>query len=354
MTDNPFKKAVKHEANAGPSGSGKTYTSLAVGTALANGGSVAVVDTEHGSASKYADLFDFDVMELAAPFHPARFVRAIQEAQKAGYSVVILDSMSHAWNGTGGLLEIVDKAAAKFKGNTYMAWSEGTPIQNQLIEAITGADIHVIAAMRSKQEYIITTNSKGQSVPQKVGMAPVQRDSFEYEFDVYLDMDIKNNAIVSKTRCPALTGEVISKPGADLAETLREWLGGVAVEKPEPKPEQSSDGNAPDTEQVKDAVIAALDSVPPPNSQVIEARDWLEAEIANGRTILQNVFRAAVTSKKYTAQKHAQNAVTPNEETGNTGYEFPEGFEIKPSQPITRAGALTVFDWLMDRKAEEA
>ena len=116
-----FQKAVKYEAKlrlaiAGPSGAGKTYTALAVATSL--GSRVALVDTEHGSASKYADLFDFDVMELAPPFHPDRFGDAISMAADEGYDVVVLDSVSHAWNGTGGALELVDEIAIKYKGNT--------------------------------------------------------------------------------------------------------------------------------------------------------------------------------------------------------------------------------------------
>jgi DNA polymerase III delta prime subunit len=223
-----FKKAVKHEAKlrlaiAGPSGSGKTYTALSVATTL--GDKVAVVDTEHGSASKYADLFNFDVLNLEAPFHPARFVEAIQAADGAGYDVVILDSVSHAWNGTGGVLEIVEQASKRFKGNSYAGWQEGTPAHNQLINAIVGAGVHVIATMRSKQEYVLVERN-GKTAPQKMGMAPVQRDGFEYEFDVFLDMDIENNAIVSKTRCVELAGKVLSKPGSDLAEILRHWLSG--------------------------------------------------------------------------------------------------------------------------------
>jgi hypothetical protein len=230
-----FTKAVKYDAKlrlaiAGPSGSGKTYSALAIATAF--GGKVAVVDTEHGSASKYADLFDFDVLEMDAPYHPDKYIEAVEAAAHAGYKVVVLDSMSHAWNGEGGLLELVEQASKRFKGNSYAAWGDITPIQNRLIAAIVSADIHIIATMRSKQDYVQEKDSNGKPIIRKVGMAPIQRDGFEYEFDVFLDMDVENNAIVSKTRCPALTGKVIAKPGAPLAHTLIDWLSGAPAQQP--------------------------------------------------------------------------------------------------------------------------
>lgn len=229
-----FVKAVKHESKlrlaiAGPSGSGKTFTSLAIASAL--GGQVAVVDTEHGSASKYADLFEFDVMELEAPYHPDRYVEAITEAAAAGYKVIVLDSLTHAWNGTGGLLDVVEKAAQNMKtSNTFAAWKEATPVQNRLIDNIINAPLHVIATMRSKQEYVLEKDEKGYNQVSKKGMAPIQRDGFEYEFDVFLDMDTRNNAIVSKSRCPALTDQVFKRPGADVAAILRDWLQGVPAD----------------------------------------------------------------------------------------------------------------------------
>lgn len=259
-----FKKAVKHESKlrlaiAGPSGSGKTYTALAIGTAL---GKVALVDTESGSASKYADIFPFDVAEMHAPFHPRKYAEAILAAAAAGYDVIILDSLSHAWFATGGVLDIVDEAAKRSRSNnTYMAWKEGTPAQNMLVEAIVTAPIHVIGTMRSKTEYALVTNDRGKQEPRKMGMAPIQRDGFEYEFDVMLDMDIENTAVVTKSRCSALAGKVLSKPGRDVAGVLREWLSGApAVENVKPK----------------------LDPVIHPNEVRLAARDDYEMHISPG------------------------------------------------------------------------
>lgn len=230
-----FQKAIKQEAKlrlaiAGPSGSGKTYTALAIATNL--GGKIAVVDTEHGSASKYADKFGFDVLNMDAPFHPDRFIECIREAKSVGYDVIILDSLSHAWNGTGGLLEIVDQIAARSQSkNTFAAWKEGTPIYNRLIDAIIQSDIHVIATMRSKQDYAMEQDTNGKMKPVKVGLAPIQRDGFEYEFDVVLTMDSDNNGVVTKTRCSDLAGGVYRKPGVDVAGILKSWLTGAKRER---------------------------------------------------------------------------------------------------------------------------
>jgi KaiC/GvpD/RAD55 family RecA-like ATPase len=231
-----FVKAVKHESKlrlaiTGPSGAGKTYTALSIAKHLAQ--PVALVDTEHGSASKYADLFEFDVMNLQPPYHPDRFVEAIRDAAQAGYRVIILDSLTHAWNGTGGMLELVDEIAKRRTGgNTFAAWKDAGPIQSRLIESIVGAPIHVIATMRSKQDYAQEKNDQGKTVIKKVGMQAQQREGFEYEFDVVVDMNIDHEGIVTKTRCPALTDRVIAKPGKEVADTLTDWLKGAPVSAP--------------------------------------------------------------------------------------------------------------------------
>ena len=347
-----FKKAIKEESKlrmaiAGPSGAGKTYTSLAVGLALANGGKVALVDTEHGSASKYADIFDFDVADMHPPYHPDKFVGAIEEAAKAGYVVVILDSLSHAWNGPGGLLEIVDLASKKFKGNTYAGWSEGTPIQNQLIEAVTGTDIHIIGTMRSKQDYILVER-KGKQVPQKVGMAPIQRDGFEYEFDVFLDMDIENNAIVTKTRCPALVNQLIEKPGADLASVLGEWLHGEAVTVTSP------DNNQP-AETIAE-IADVLDTEPEPaDNNILDARAWLESQAIkspkNGMTIkLGFVADALCMTGEYNDPVHVTHAI----EGKDNNAPVPAGFKVDYRTNVSLEGGLKIYDWGVGRKADEA
>lgn len=226
-----FQKATRTKAKLrmaliGPPGSGKTYTALNIAQYLADDNQrIAVVDTEHGSASKYAagQPFDFDVLELDT-FSPDTYIAAIQAAAKARYGVLVIDSLSHAWIGAGGALEMVDNAARRMKGNSYVAWGDVTPIYRRMFDAILSADMHIIATMRSKTEYVLEQGSNGKTTPRKVGTAPQIRDGSEYEFDIVADLDIDHNLMVSKTRCPALDNAVIALPGQQVAEALRSWL----------------------------------------------------------------------------------------------------------------------------------
>lgn len=232
-----FKKAVKYGsllrmAIAGPAGAGKTWTALTLATALADGGKIALIDTEHRSSEKYADIFDFDMDELTN-FNPVNYIASIKEAEQAGYSVLIIDSLSHAWTGTGGLMEQKDAIAKqKYSNNGFSAWLDAGKIQNNLINTILGSKMHVIVTVRSKMDYIVEMVN-GKQTPRKVGLAPVQRDDLPYEFDVFATMDIENNMIVDKSRCPELSGQMIAKPDNEVAEVLKRWLDGIpAPERP--------------------------------------------------------------------------------------------------------------------------
>lgn len=233
-----FRKATKtgsklRMAICGPSGSGKTYTLLQIATEL--GGKIAMVDTEHGSASKYADLFDFDVFELDN-FDPAMISQIIRAAHAQGYASLVIDSLSHFWNGQNGELDQVDKITARMKSaNSFAAWREVSPKHNQMLDAMIAAPIHILVSMRVKTEWVLEKDERGKTAPRKVGLQPVMRDGIEYEFDVCGDMDQENTLIVTKSRCPQLAGGVYRKPGADVAVVLKSWLA------PAPKPPQSAE-----------------------------------------------------------------------------------------------------------------
>lgn len=279
MTNNPFQKATKTRARlrmaiSGASGSGKTYTALRVAQAF---GKIAVIDTEHGSASKYADTFDFDVLELNN-YHPQKYIDALNAAAGAGYDVVIIDSLSHAWNGVGGVLEIVDKAAAKSESkNTFSAWRDATPLQQKLVEALLSTPLHVIATMRSKTEYVLELDKRGKMSPRKVGTAPIQRDGIEYEFDVVGEINADHDLIITKTRVSMLADEVIPTPGIDLGNTLLKWLsdGAEAPQRPVQPPAQPDE---PATASVKGAGLPqhppqpeASHDTDPPNVYLCDA-----------------------------------------------------------------------------------
>lgn len=247
-----FQRATKKQAKArigiiGPSGSGKTYTALKIASGL--GQKIAVIDTEHGSASKYADEFEFDVLELDT-YHPQNYIDGIIEAGKAGYDVLIIDSLSHAWAGTEGALELVDKNAAKYGGNKFAAWRDVTPLHNKLVQSILSATMHVIATMRSKVSYIQTQDEKGRTIIKKVGTEPVQREGMEYEFDIVAEMDLDHNFVVTKTRCKALDGLIVNKPDQAISKTILDWLtDGAAVTHPQQKHEEN--GSATEAQRKK-------------------------------------------------------------------------------------------------------
>lgn len=244
---NMFKKAERKNlklrmALNGPSGSGKTYTGLRFAFALADGGKVGVIDTEYKSASKECDKivddrrWQFDVCELTH-FSPSNYTQAIDAAVRGGISVLLIDSLSHAWEGKGGALDLKDKKAAE-TGNSFTAWKEVTPMHRAMVEAILAAPIHVIATMRTKTEYVMEQDSRGKSIPRKVGMAPIQRAGMEYEFDIVADLDIAHTLSISKTRCSAVDGKRVTLPDGGFMDPIIEWLGeGKAVVGISPSPE---------------------------------------------------------------------------------------------------------------------
>jgi hypothetical protein len=221
-----FAKATKKAAKGrvaldGPSGSGKTYTALTIATTL--GDRVAVIDTEHGSASKYADLFSFDTLGLHR-YSPQILIDALATAGSAGYDVVVVDSLSHFWMGTDGMLEQVDKAAKRSGGHGMSGWKEMRPVERQMVEALLAYPGHVICTLRVKTDWVEGENSRGKRQMMKVGTKAEQREGLEYEFDLVASMDLSNELTVVKSRCPALSGEIVAQPGRDFAETFKAWL----------------------------------------------------------------------------------------------------------------------------------
>lgn len=213
------RKAKLRLALAGPAGSGKTYSALLIAFGL--GRRIAMIDTERGSGELYAHLGDYDVCRIEAPFTPEKYIEAIRAAASAGYDTIIIDSLSHAWAGPGGVLDIQGYAADK-SGNSWTAWRQVTPRHNDLVDAILLSRCHIIATMRSKMDHVQTVEN-GKMVVKKVGMNPIQRDGMEYEFTVFMDLDQTHTASASKDRTSLFDGQVI-KPAPETGKILKDWL----------------------------------------------------------------------------------------------------------------------------------
>jgi hypothetical protein len=224
-----FKRAERSQlwlrlAIMGPSGSGKTFTALRIAKGIAErigGLPPAVIDTEGRSASKYADRFTFDADNLEDK-NIDNYLSSMNECIGAGYKVLVIDSLSHAWK---ELLEEVDRIAKKsFSGNTWSAWSEGTPKQNKLINSIVNFPGHVIVTMRSKTEWVLEENSKGRMAPVKKGMAAEQGKNIEYEFDLLMELNQNHWATITKDRTGQFQDQDIEKPGEEFGHSLYDWL----------------------------------------------------------------------------------------------------------------------------------
>lgn len=204
-----LKLAQRHQAKMkmalqGPSGSGKTMGALLIAYGLCqNWSKIAVIDTENYSASLYAHLGKYSVLNITAPFTPEKYIEAIKLCKDAGVEVIILDSISHEWDGSGGILDI----HGNMTGNSFTNWAKLTPRHNAFVQAILQSPVHIIATIRSKQDYVLSERN-GKQIPEKVGLKGVTRDGMDYEYTLVLDLDIKHNAVASKDR----TGLFMDKP----------------------------------------------------------------------------------------------------------------------------------------------
>lgn len=189
-----FQKAKKEKIClkillAGASGSGKSFTALRLATGIANkmGGRIAAIDTEAGRIRYYANEFDFDDLQLEEPYTPEKYIEAINQAVDGGYSVLIIDSITHEWN---YILDQVDKIPGT---NSYTKWGKLTPRHNKFTEKIIQSPINIIATVRGKDAYVLEQDKNGKQIPKKVGLGYTQRDGLEYEYTVTFNIDQSNH-----------------------------------------------------------------------------------------------------------------------------------------------------------------
>ena len=203
----------------GPSGSGKTYSALLLAYGLVKDWDrIVVIDSENHSADLYAHLGDYSVVQIGPPFSPSKYIEAIEICEAAGMEVIIIDSISHEWDGAGGILDI----HGGMMGNSFTNWNKVSPLHASFLNKILQSPAHIIATIRSKQDYVLSERN-GKMVPEKIGLKGVARDGTDYEMTIVLDIDLKHNATASKDR----TGLFMDKPQFIVTEStgeiIRNW-----------------------------------------------------------------------------------------------------------------------------------
>lgn len=291
-----FQKAVRKKAKlrlalTGPSGSGKTYGALLIAKGI--GGKIALIDTEKGSASLYAHLTDFDVLELDPPYTPERFIAAVKAAEDAGYTTLILDSITHEWSGVGGCLELVDEIArAKYKGNSWSAWNDITPRHRAFLDSMLRSSMHIIATARSKTE-TAQTEENGRKKVVKLGMKAEQRDGIEFEFTTVLDIVHDGHyALATKDRTGLFAGVDPQMLTPDTGKTLLSWLESGEERQPEPVAETTVADHL--------AAIEASDTI-----EALKAAHAAAYKAANGNEALIIKFGLAKDDRKSKLLKEA-------------------------------------------------
>ena len=213
------KRAKIRLALQGPSGSGKTYSALLLAFGITgNWNKIAVIDTENHSADLYAHLGSYNVLPLSKPFSPERYIGAIELCEQAGMDAIILDSITHEWEGSGGILDLHQAMV----GNSFTNWSKITPRHNAFVNKFLQSQCHIIATIRTKQDYVLSEKN-GKMVPEKVGLKGVTREGMDFEFTLVFDLDIKHMASASKDR----TGLFMDKPemviSIETGQKIQQW-----------------------------------------------------------------------------------------------------------------------------------
>lgn len=206
---------------------------------------ICVIDTENASGNLYVGtqaggirVGEYLTIGLEPPFSAARYLEAIDLAEQNGVEFLIIDSLSHAWSGEGGLLD-VQANIAKRTGNGYTAWRDVTPQHNRLVDRILQCNMHIAATLRTKTEYVIEDNASGKKAPRKVGMAPIFREGFEYEMSVFFELALDHSASATKDRTGLFDGRYfIITP--EIGTQIHQWLAGASTDSPSPVIAQSA------------------------------------------------------------------------------------------------------------------
>lgn len=229
-----LQQAQRHQVKlrlglSGASGFGKTYSALLLAYGITNDWSkIAIIDTENSSANLYAHLGNYNVLNLNEPYNPERYIEAINRAENASMEVIIIDSITHEWQGKGGCLQLHEQLGGRFQD-----WAKITPRHQAFLDAILQSESHVITTARRKVDYSIDSTQNGRTKVVKHGTKEITREGFEYELTVNFELINDNHlAKASKDR----TGLFMDKPefviNASTGKKLIEWCNiGVSLDK---------------------------------------------------------------------------------------------------------------------------
>jgi len=315
---------------AGPSGSGKTLSSLLLGYGLIRAAHpgmadaeiwerLCVIDTENESGSLYVGTVvngvrvgEYLTINLEAPFSAARYLEAIDVAEQNGVEFLIIDSLSHAWYGEGGLLD-VQSNIAKRSGNSYTAWREVTPQHNKLVDRVLQCPMHVAITLRTKTEYVIEDNGNGKKSPKKVGMAPVFRDGIEYEVTVFFELSQDHVASATKDRTGVFDGQFFTI-NPDTGAKIRAWLEGADAEdqdKPVIKPAKSAEASGSNMEGISLAELVNRTMMKHCEGMNADQKSVVAAklkQITGGTANYRNITDESILRKIYEAFKEDNEA----------------------------------------------
>lgn len=201
------------------SGGGKTYSALLIAYGICKDWSkVAIIDTENNSADLYSDLGDYNVLELSAPYSPERYISAIKDCENAGMEVIIIDSITHEWDGKGGCLQIQEQLGGK-----YQDWAKVTPRHQAFLDSILQSKCHIITTVRRKQDYEMSKSGDGKLKVEKAGLKEITREGFEYELTLNLELDVRHNATASKDRTGLFIDKPAFIPSIQTGEMIADW-----------------------------------------------------------------------------------------------------------------------------------
>lgn len=285
-----LQKAERHQVKlriglSGPSGFGKTYSALLLAYGITNDwNKIALIDTENKSASLYSHLGDFNVLSLEEPFSPERYIKAIKLCEESDIEIIIIDSISHEWQGKGGCLEIHEQLGSRFQD-----WARVTPRHNSFIDAIIQSKCHVITTTRSKVDYSLDKDSSGKTKVMKLGVKEITREGYIYELTTHFELLNDNHLVsASKDRTGLFMGKAEFIINSTTGKKLIEWCNlGISIDK------ITDEINACETPDALKLVYGKYPNLSTELYPVVMARkevlDNLSAQLIHDEEIIQNL-----------------------------------------------------------------